>query len=209
MWGPCFGHKRAIFWPFLGKRDYGIHPELWNFTLSLPGHIDYDSGRTIVKDHVKTFFWPWNGHILAIFRKRGWWDTPRSVKFGMEHPCAHWLWFRKTNSKDHVRIMFWTEKGPYFGHFPEKRTMGCTQSCEILHGPSLGILIIIQEEPILRTIWGLCFGHKRAIFWPFLGEGDHGIHPVLWNLACSLPGHIDYDSGKTNLTDHVRTIFCP
>ena len=40
--GPCFGHKRAIFWPFLGKGDYGIHPELWNLAWTIHGNIDYD-----------------------------------------------------------------------------------------------------------------------------------------------------------------------
>ena len=29
------------------------------------------------------------GPFLAIFRKRGLWDTPRIVKFGMEHPWAY------------------------------------------------------------------------------------------------------------------------
>ena len=44
-----------------------------------------------------------------------------------------------------------TLKGPYFGHFQEKRTMGNTQNCEIWQGSSLGMFIMIQEEPILRT----------------------------------------------------------
>ena len=95
MWGPCFGHKRAIFWPFPGKEDYRIHPEIWNLAWSIPGHIDYDSGRTNLKNHVRTMFWPWKGHVLAIFRKRGLWDSPRIVKFGMEHPWACRLWLRK------------------------------------------------------------------------------------------------------------------
>ena len=64
---------------------------------------------------------------------------------------------------------------------------------------------MIQKEPIWRTMWGPCFGHKRAIFWPFLGKGNYGVHPELWNLAWSILGHIDYDSGRTNLKDHVRT----
>ena len=119
MWGPCFGHKRAIFWPFLEKGDYGIHQELWNLAWSIPGHIDYDSGRTNLKDHVRTMFWPQKGHIpcedyvvtikghiLAISRKKGLWDTSRFVKFGMDHPWAHWSWFRKNQfegpGEDHL-----------------------------------------------------------------------------------------------------------
>ena len=74
--------------------------------------------------------------------------------------------------------------------------MGFTQNFEIWHGSSLGTLIMIQEEPIWRNRWGPCFGHKGAIFWPFLGKGDYGIHPELWNLAWSIPGHIDYESGE-------------
>ena len=41
MWGPCFGHKRATFWPLLIKGDYGRHPELWTLAWSIPGQIDY------------------------------------------------------------------------------------------------------------------------------------------------------------------------
>ena len=43
----------------------------------------------------------------------------------------------------------------------------------------LDTLIKIQEAPIWRTMWGPCFGHKRAIFWPFLGKVYYGIHPEL------------------------------
>ena len=117
MGGTTFGHKRAIFWPFLGKGDNGIHPELWNLAWSIPGYNDYDSGRTTLKDHLRTMFWPYKGHILAISRKRAQWDTPRIVKFGMEHLLAHRLWFRKNQyagpCEDHVLAI----KGPYLGHF--------------------------------------------------------------------------------------------
>ena len=41
----------------------------------------------------------------------------RTLKFGIEHPWAHWLWFRKNHLEgsyeDHVLAI----KGPYFGHF--------------------------------------------------------------------------------------------
>ena len=57
--------------------------------------------------------------------------------------------------------------------------MGYTKNCEIWHGASLGILIIIQEKIIWRTMWGPCFGHKRAIFWPFRGKGATVINVTL------------------------------
>ena len=151
MWGPCFGHKRAIFWPFLGKGDYGIHPELWNLAWSIPGHFDYDSGRTNLEDHILTI------------------------------------------------------KGPFLG----KGTIEYTQQCEIWHWTSLGTLIKIKEEPIWRTMWGPCFGHKRAIFWSFLGKGDYWIHHKLWYFALIPPGHVDYYSERTSLKDQIRTIFWP
>ena len=117
MWRPCFGHKMALFWPFLGKGDYGIHPEFWNLAWIIPGHIDYDSGKNNLKDHVRTMFWPSKGPFLAIFRKRGLWDTSRISNFGMDHPWAYWLWFKKNQfegpCEDHVLAI----KGPYFGHF--------------------------------------------------------------------------------------------
>ena len=87
--------------------------------------------------------------------------------------------------------------------------MGFTQNFRIWHGSSLGTLIMIQEEPIWRTIWGSCFGHKRAIFWSFLGKGEYRIHPEFWNLAWIIPGHIDYNSERTNLKDQVRIMFWP
>ena len=98
----------------------------------------------------------------------------RTLKFGMEYPWAYWLLFKKNQfvgpCEDHVLVI----KGPYFGHFFGKWTMGYTQNYEIWHGASLGTLIKIQEEPIWRTMWGTCFGHRRAIFWPFLGKGAAG-----------------------------------
>ena len=85
---------------------------------------------------------------MAISRKRAQWDIPRVVKFGMEHLWAHRLRFRKNHFKgpceDHVLAI----KGPYLGHIYEKRTMGYTQNFEIWHGASLGMYIMIQEEPI-------------------------------------------------------------
>ena len=50
---------------------------------------------------------------MARSRKRGVWDTHRIVKFGMDHPWGHWLWFRKSQfegpCEDHKRVIF--------GHF--------------------------------------------------------------------------------------------
>ena len=52
-----------------------------------------------------------------------------------------------------------TMGGPCFGHkramfwpFLEKGATGYTQQCEIWHGTTLGIVIKIQKEPILKTI---------------------------------------------------------
>ena len=157
MWGPCFGHKRAMFW---------------------------------------------------AFQARGLQDKPSNVKFGMDHPWAHWLRFRKNQFegpcvnpalaiKGHILAI--SRKGSYM----KKAAMW------IWHGTSIGTLIKIQEEPILRTMWGPSFGHKRAVFWPFLGKVNYGIHPKFWNLAWSIPGQFDYDSGRTNFKDHVRTMFWP
>ena len=70
-----------------------------------------------MKDHVRTIFWPKKGHMLAKSRIRGLLDTARIVKFGMEHPWAHRLLFRKNQfkgpSEDHALAI----KGPYLGHF--------------------------------------------------------------------------------------------
>ena len=41
-----------------------------------------------------------------------------------------------------------------------KEVQGYTQQFEIWHGTSLIILIKIQKEPMLRTIWEPCFGHE-------------------------------------------------
>ena len=165
MLGPCLGHKRAIFWTFIGKGGYRIHPALWIHTssilchpallfLAVPLASDQVHSSTSLVCHLLSTL------LGALLSEK------------VENICQYWC-----------------------------------QESEIWHGASLGTLIKIQEEPIWRTMWGPCFGHKRAIFWPFLGKGHHGIHPELWNLAWSIPGHIDYDSGRTNSKDHVSTMF--
>ena len=53
--------------------------------------------------------------------------------------------------------------------------MGYTQNCEIWHGASLGTMSMIQEEQILRTM----FGHKSALFWPFIRKVDYEINQEL------------------------------
>ena len=65
----------------------------------------------------------------------------------MEHPWAQLLRFSEIQfegpCEDHVLAI----KGPYFGHFLEKRTKGFAQNFEIWHGTSLDTLVKIQEEP--------------------------------------------------------------
>ena len=127
------------------------------------------------EDHVLAI----KGHILAISGKRGLWDTPCIVKFGMEPSWAHWILIQEEPILRtmwepylyHERAIFW----PFLG----MGARGYTQQCEIWHGTSLGRLINIHEEPILRTMWVPSFGHKRATFWPFLGKGLYVIHPEL------------------------------
>merc|ERR1711954_16445 len=45
-----------------------MHPELLYLTWTIPGNIDYDSGRTKLKDHVGTLFWV----ILSVCSARSW-----------------------------------------------------------------------------------------------------------------------------------------
>ena len=52
--------------------------------------------------------------------------------------------------------------------------MRYTQNCGIWHGVSLGTLIIINEKSIGRTMFGPCFGYKRAIFGHFYEMGTMG-----------------------------------
>ena len=64
--------------------------------------------------------------------------------------------------------------------------MGYIQNYEIWHESSQGTFIMIQEEPIWRTMWGPCFGHERVIFWPFLGKGASGYNQQckIWHKTC-------------------------
>ena len=82
--GPCRDHllaiKRAIFWPFLGQGDYGIHPELWNLAWSIPWHIDYNSEK-------KQFEGPCFGHKRAIF-----WPYLRKGDYGINQEMWNLAW---------------------------------------------------------------------------------------------------------------------
>ena len=93
---------------------------------------------------MKAIFWPFIG--------KGAKGKPRNVKFGMEHPWAQLLKFRKIQFEgpyeDHVLAI----KGPCLGHFWEKGAKGYTQQCEIWQRTSLSKLIMIDEELILRTM---------------------------------------------------------
>ena len=96
------------------------------------------------------------------------------MKFGIEHPWAHWLIFRKNQfwgpSEYHVLVIqgiFW----PFLG----KGATKYTQQCDIWHGAALGTSIKIQEESIWRTMWGPCFDNKVVISWPHLGLLNHWV----------------------------------
>ena len=116
IWGPSFGHKRAIFWPFLGKWKMGYTQkcEIWH--RAFPGIFIKIQEEKIWRAIWGPYFGH-EGHILAISKKGGLWDTTRIVKFGMEHSLALWFWFKENQfegpCEDHVLAI----KGPYFGHF--------------------------------------------------------------------------------------------
>ena len=63
-------------------------------------------------------------------------------------------------------------KGPYFGYHLESGLEDTPNN--VIFGIGIGTIIKIQEKPICRIMRGPCFGHKRAIFWPFLGKGARG-----------------------------------
>ena len=133
----------------------------------------------------RTMWEPSFGHkgpYFVQFWERGLQDKPSNVNFGMKHPWAQWLRFRKNQLEGPCEHCVLAIKGPCLAISGRGATQFRQQS-EIWHGASLGTLIKIQEEQIWRNRWGPCFGHKGAIFWPFLGKGYYGIHPELWNLA--------------------------
>ena len=82
----------------------------------------------------------------------------RTLEFGMEHPWANLLWFRKNQFE-----------GP------------CEEHVFAIKGPYLAISM----------------------------KGGYRIHPAVWNLAWNIPGTMIRDSGRTNLKDHVRSMFWP
>ena len=151
MWGPCFGLKRAIFWPFLkkGTTGYTWQCEIWHGT-SLGILI-----KIQVEPILRTRWRPCFGHD------------------GLDHV---WTMFC------HKRAMFW----PFLG----RGATGKTQQCEIWRVTSLGTMIKIQEEPIWKTMWGPCFGHKSHIL-AISRKGSYRINPTMWTLALSIPSYKD------------------
>ena len=84
--------------------------------------------------------------------------------------------------------------------------MGYTQNCEYWHGASLGTMIMIQEEPIWRTMWGSCFGNKVVIFWPHLGLLNHWV--VKWKTGHSCRPLVLFNNSLHSLFQHlVSTIW--
>ena len=93
FWRPCEDHVLAIKSHILTISrlwGYRIHPAMWDLAWKIK--------EVLILSTIK-------GNILAISRKRGLLNTLRVVKFGMKHPGAHWLWFRK-----------YPFKGPYEDH---------------------------------------------------------------------------------------------
>ena len=88
MSGPCFGQKRAIFWS-IQKRRLWDTPRIVNLAWSIPGHFDYDSGRTNLKDHVWTMFWPFLGKGATVFMRayRAIYGRPVPLKTKNEFIC--------------------------------------------------------------------------------------------------------------------------
>ena len=153
MWGPCFGHKRVIFWQFLAKGDYGIHPDLWNLALIIPGHIDYNLQKNKWKDHVLAI----KGPYFADFQEKG---TMGYTKYSeiwhrsslgtlimiQEVPIWRTVW---RPSFGYKRAIFWP--------FLRKGDYGIHQNCENWHGASLGKMIMIRknqfEGPCEDNVW--------------------------------------------------------
>ena len=116
MIGPQKGYILAIS----RKGGYRIHPAMSNLAWSISRHIKYDYGginlRTILGaclGHERAIFWP--------FLKMGLQDTPRIVKFGMQHSWECWLRFRKSLCKGTSEDHFWAIKGQHCSHFLERQ----------------------------------------------------------------------------------------
>ena len=190
--------------PCWNKTIRGISPVLekitsWNLPclfLAVPlasGQVHRSTSHSVTEWLSK---WPskWVGKLKISVN-----IDARTLKFGMEHPLAHWLRFRKNqfegSCEDHVfcneRAILWP--------FLEKGSIGYTQQFLIGIWTTLGTLIKIQEEAIGRTIWGPCFAIKG--FWPFLEKGATGfIQQCKIVLGVSLGALI-------KIKHHVRTIF--
>ena len=81
LWGPCSSHK----WEYvLEKGDWWDIPKLLNVSRSVPWHIDYDSGVTNCRNHLRTIFF---GHIMVIYLLCLGSLIPWVVKWTSGHSC--------------------------------------------------------------------------------------------------------------------------
>ena len=118
MWGPCFGHKRAMFWPFLGKEATGYTQQcgIWHGT-SL-GTLSKIQEEPIIR----TMRGPCLGHKRATF-----WQFLAKWATGFTQQSDIWHWVSlgtliKIQDKPiwgtmwglclgHKRVIFW----PFLG----------------------------------------------------------------------------------------------
>ena len=71
----------------------------------------------------------------------------KTLKFGIEHPWAHWLRLRKIQFEGPCEDPVLAIEGPCFA-ISRKAATGYTQQCKIFHGTSLGTIIKFKEDPI-------------------------------------------------------------
>ena len=165
MRGPCFGHKRAIFWPFKGKgaTGYTQQYEIWLRTY-LGTLIKTQEGpiwRTmwgLCLGHKMAMFWPFLGIGAREFTQQfdiwHWAFLDTSIVI-QEEPNLSTMW------GPHLGCI-----GLYFGH-SYKRGLQDTSS---------NIKFAMQQPWAQKLRFrkfqfkGPCFCHIRAIFWPFPGK---------------------------------------
>ena len=151
-------------WPHLGKEVQGYTQqfEIWHGT-SLSILIK------IQKEPMLSTMWepcfghePNFGHLL----KRRTQGKPKNVKFGIGHPWANWFRLMKNKFLGQCEDHLFAMKGPFLPHL-RKDVQGYSQQFGIWPGTSLSILIKIQKEPMLRTIWEPSFGLNEPSFGHF------------------------------------------
>ena len=180
IWGPCFGHKRAIFWLFLGKvaTGYTQQCKLWLWT----------SLGLLIKNQEKIIcriIWgPCFGHKRAIF-----WllqNTSSTVKFCMGFP-GHINWIQE----EHIWRTMWEplfgNKGPYFCHREERGLEDIPSNVKFGKKHPWAYWLRFRrhqfegqyKENLLAT-------YKKAISWPFLGKGTTGYTQQyeIWQGTC-------------------------